>query len=131
MPPYPRTTKLPDKRSIVHTNAPPRKRGPAIIRQADAVEAAGAQRSEGFYAISRDKDWEIEDIDEVYLGEDGELFCYVKWKRSRLNAKLLVGENTRDRLKELTTRSYGFDSWNTWNSKAEFGQRGRRKRVRT
>jgi hypothetical protein len=40
----------------------------------------------------RDKEWEVEDLDDIYLEKDGSIQCLVKWKPTVVKSTALVGE---------------------------------------
>jgi hypothetical protein len=76
-----------------------------------------------------DKDWKIDDLDDVDMATDGSLWCTVKWMPTTLNAKTLVGEAVEKRLKELVTEKYGAEAWDGGRlSQLSSGRRGRGKK---
>jgi hypothetical protein len=80
------------------------------------------------HAIPRyclDKYWEIDGLDDVEIAKDGSLWCTVKWKATRLNAKALVGEAVENRLKDLFIQKYGVEEWEQQTSQSSSGRRRR------
>jgi hypothetical protein len=73
----------------------------------------------------RGNEWEVVDIDGVYLEEDGSLSCKLLWEPtmalvSSLNGALL------ERAEELVKEEYGAEVWEKWLEKQ--GTIGRRRR---
>jgi hypothetical protein len=60
----------------------------------------------------RDKEWEIDNLDNVDMAEDGSLWCTIRWKPTRLKAKTLVREALGEILEELFTEKYRVEAWN-------------------
>jgi hypothetical protein len=105
---------------------------------APAVSAASAASAASFgskqlgHAIPRyfrGKDWEIDDLDDVDLAEDGSVWCTVMWKPTRINAKALTGAAEK-RLGELFTEKYGQKAWEMLMSQSTAGRRERGKKRR-
>jgi hypothetical protein len=104
----------------------------ARVARAAVVSEASFESKRLGHAIPRycrDKDWEIDDLDDVDMAKDGSIWCIVKWMPTTLNAKTLVGEAVGKRLKELVTEKYGAEAWDSGRlSQSSFGRRGRGKK---
>lgn len=56
-------------------------------------------------------DGHVEDVEDVYLGEDGSIQCVVRWKASLVTKEHLVSEALRRRCEELFKKKYGAQEW--------------------
>jgi hypothetical protein len=61
----------------------------------------------------RNKDWRVEDLDEVYLTEDGSLQCVVRWEPTVVAGRGLTGA-LRERCEELFKEKFGAEEWEKW-----------------
>jgi hypothetical protein len=57
------------------------------------------------------REWEIEDLEDVQLAEDGSVQCLVMWKPTVVNSTALVRSRIKDRLEQLFKERYGMEEW--------------------
>lgn len=53
----------------------------------------------------------MEDVEDVYLGEDGSIQCVVRWKASLVAKERLVSGVLHQRSEELFKKKYGVEEW--------------------
>jgi hypothetical protein len=117
-----------------HIKRPRRSRKPsakaatvAVAKGSSDLPAAPSEKTAG-HAFPRhylDKAWRVEDLDDVYLAEDGSLRCIVIWQRSDVAATDLAGEVLLQRKEELFKEKYGTERWEKWLNNQGLARRGR------
>jgi hypothetical protein len=125
------------KRPCPFTNVPrPKQSCRTKVEAQKAREAASSCDSSqekglghSFPRNCRDREWEIDDLDEVDMAEDGSVWCTVKWKLTRINAMTFAGAAEK-RLGELFTEKYGAEVWEMLISQSAAGRCGRGKKRR-
>jgi hypothetical protein len=98
-----------------------------VASSCDLFEEKGLSHS--FPRNCRDKEWEIDNLDDVDMAEDGSVWCTVKWKPTRLNAKTLASAAEK-RLGELFAEKSGVEAWEILMSQSTASRRGRGKKRR-
>ena len=66
------------------------------------------------YAFPRhrlDRDWEVQDVSDVCLLDDGSVQCVVTWEPTVVSISEVVGERLRLRCKEVFIEKYGVEEW--------------------